>query len=43
YQYFTEADMSRLRDAEYTAPFTTLEAGVKDYLGRYLLTTDPYR
>jgi ADP-L-glycero-D-manno-heptose 6-epimerase len=43
YQYFTEADMSRLRDAGYTAPFTTLEAGVKDYLGRYLLTTDPYR
>jgi ADP-L-glycero-D-manno-heptose 6-epimerase len=43
YQYFTEADMSRLRAAGYAAPFTTLEDGVADYVGRYLLTVDPYR
>ena len=31
YQYFTEADMARLRKAGYTRPFTSLEAAVKDY------------
>jgi ADP-L-glycero-D-manno-heptose 6-epimerase len=43
YQYFTEADMSRLRAAGYAAPFTTLEAGVADYVGGYLSVADPYR
>lgn len=43
YQYFTEADMSRLRAAGYAAPFTTLEAGVADYVGGYLSAADPYR
>jgi ADP-L-glycero-D-manno-heptose 6-epimerase len=33
YQYFTEADMSRLRKAGYVAPFTSLEVAVKDYVG----------
>ncbi len=28
YQYFTEANMQKLRKAGYTAPFTSLEAGV---------------
>jgi ADP-L-glycero-D-manno-heptose 6-epimerase len=28
YQYFTEADMTKLRNAGYTRPFTTLEDGV---------------
>jgi len=32
YQYFTEARMDRLRRAGYAAPFTTLEAGVRDYV-----------
>jgi len=32
YQYFTEADTSKLRSAGYTAPFTSLEAGVSDYV-----------
>lgn len=38
YQYFTEADMSKLRKAGYAKPFTSLEDGVKDYVQHYLLT-----
>jgi ADP-L-glycero-D-manno-heptose 6-epimerase len=34
YQYFTEATMHKLRDAGYTAPFTELEDGVKEYIER---------
>lgn len=37
YQYFTEADMHRLRDAGYTAPFHSLEEGVDDYVRHYLV------
>lgn len=36
YQYFTEADMSKLREAGYNEPFTSLEEGVKDYVKGYL-------
>jgi ADP-L-glycero-D-manno-heptose 6-epimerase len=36
YQYFTEANMQKLRDAGYTAPFTSLEDGVDDYVRNYL-------
>jgi ADP-L-glycero-D-manno-heptose 6-epimerase len=37
YQYFTEADMTRFRrDFDYREPFTTLEDGIKDYVGNYL-------
>jgi len=43
YQYFTEADMSRLRAAGYQAPFTDLEAGVADYVQGFLARPDPYR
>ena len=32
YQYFTEADMSKLIAAGYTEPFTSLEDGVEDYV-----------
>ncbi len=32
YQYYTCADMSKLRAAGYNQPFTTLEEGVKEYL-----------
>ncbi len=35
YQYFTQADMSRLRTVGYGRPFTSLEDAVKDYV-RYL-------
>jgi ADP-L-glycero-D-manno-heptose 6-epimerase len=34
YQYFTQADMGRLRQAGYAAPFHTLEEGVRAYVAR---------
>jgi ADP-L-glycero-D-manno-heptose 6-epimerase len=36
YQYFTEADMHKLRAAGYTEPFHTLEEGVTEYVQQYL-------
>lgn len=43
YQYFTQADVSRLRQAGYSRPFTSLEAGITDYVAGYLAKSDPYR
>lgn len=43
YQYFTQADMTRLRAEGYSLPLTTLEDGVRDYVQTYLLSADPYR
>ncbi len=42
YQYFTQAEMSKLRAAGYDEPFTSLEDGVQDYVQSYLLGADPY-
>lgn len=42
YQYFTEADLTRLRAAGYTQEFLSLEEGVAEYIQQYLKTTDPY-
>lgn len=42
YQYFTEANMQKLRNAGYTAPFYSLEAGVKEYVQNYLLPHSYY-
>lgn len=42
YQYFTEANMHRLRAAGYDAKFTELEDGVRRYIGGFLATEDPY-
>ncbi|MCE3279882.1 MAG: ADP-L-glycero-D-mannoheptose-6-epimerase [Bacteroidetes bacterium] len=36
YQYFTEANMSKLQSIGYDKPFHTLEEGVKDYVKNYL-------
>jgi len=36
YQYFTQAEMSKLRSAGYAKPFTSLEDGVKDYVQTFL-------
>ncbi|WP_416441458.1 ADP-glyceromanno-heptose 6-epimerase [Phnomibacter sp. MR] len=36
YQYFTEANMDKLRKAGYSEPFTSLEEGVDDYVRHYL-------
>ena len=43
YQYFTQAEMGRLRAAGYEAPFVGVEEGVGEYVTRYLATEDPYR
>ncbi|MFY7653167.1 MAG: ADP-glyceromanno-heptose 6-epimerase, partial [Chitinophagaceae bacterium] len=37
YQYFTEANMQKLKNAGYTKPFYSLEEGVADYVSNYLL------
>ena len=37
YQYFTEANMTKLKTAGYTNEFTTLEKGVEDYVKNYLI------
>jgi ADP-L-glycero-D-manno-heptose 6-epimerase len=36
YQYFTEADMHKLRKAGYDKPFYSLEEGVDEYVSKYL-------
>ena len=42
YQYFTEANMQKLRDAGYTNDFYSLEEGVDDYVRNYLATNKIY-
>jgi ADP-L-glycero-D-manno-heptose 6-epimerase len=37
YQYFTEANMTKLKIAGYPNEFTTLEKGVEDYVKNYLI------
>ncbi len=37
YQYFTEANMTKLREAGYDKEFTSLEDGVADYVKNYLM------
>ncbi|WP_268122413.1 ADP-glyceromanno-heptose 6-epimerase [Roseivirga pacifica] len=42
YQYFTEADMDKLKSIGFDTPFTSLEEGVTDYVKRYLLLNEYY-
>ena len=42
YQYFTEANMNKLRAAGYNKPFSSLEEGVSDYVKNYLLPGKGY-
>ena len=42
YQYFTQANIAKLRAAGYAAPMTSLEDGVKDYVQNYLMQDDAY-
>jgi ADP-L-glycero-D-manno-heptose 6-epimerase len=42
YQYFTEANMNKLRAAGYDKPFSSLEEGVADYVKNYLLPGKGY-
>jgi ADP-L-glycero-D-manno-heptose 6-epimerase len=43
YQYFTQAELGKLRQAGYGAPFRRLEDGVADYVRGFLTAADPYR
>ena len=43
YQYFTQANLAKLRAAGYTAPMTSLEDGVRQYVQGYLNGDDMYR
>jgi ADP-L-glycero-D-manno-heptose 6-epimerase len=38
YQYFTQADVSKLRSTGYTRPMTPLSEAVRDYVQGYLMT-----
>ncbi|WP_295651135.1 ADP-glyceromanno-heptose 6-epimerase [uncultured Mucilaginibacter sp.] len=42
YQYFTEANMAKLRKAGYVDEFYTVENGVDDYVRNYLVTGSYY-
>lgn len=42
YQYFTEADMRKLRSIGYDRPFASLEEGIRDYVQGYLVPNTYY-
>lgn len=42
YQYFTQAEMQKLRSAGYDKDFTSLEDGVNEYVTRYLTKSNYY-
>ncbi len=42
YQYYTQADMTKLLSAGYDLPFFSLEDAVFDYIRNYLMTTNKY-
>jgi ADP-L-glycero-D-manno-heptose 6-epimerase len=43
YQYFTQAEIGKLRKVGYTKEFTSLEDGLKLYIEKYLSQADRYR
>ena len=42
YQYFTQADLRRLRGAGYEREMTSLEDGIRQYVVDYLSKEDKY-
>ena len=42
YQYYTCADMTKLRQAGFSEPLTSIEDGICDYVQHYLSTDSPY-
>lgn len=42
YQYYTQADLTKLRNAGYDAEISSLEDGIDDYVTNYLDTKEPY-
>ena len=43
YQYFTQADVTKLREKGYDKPFTELEEGIRKFVQEFMATADPYR
>lgn len=43
YQYFTQADIQKLRNVGYQKPMTTLEDGIRIYINEYLKTRNKFR
>ncbi len=43
YQYFTEANMDKLRAVGFDQQMTSLEDGVREYVEKYMSQSDPYR
>lgn len=43
YQYYTCASLEKLRQSGYSRPMTSLEEGIRLYIGDYLDRPDPYR
>lgn len=42
YQYYTQADLTKLRSSGYDKPMTSLEDGIRQYVPNYLNKNDPY-
>ncbi|MEI7934128.1 MAG: ADP-glyceromanno-heptose 6-epimerase [Chlorobiaceae bacterium] len=42
YQYYTCADITKLRQAGFSEPLTSIEDGIRDYVQHYLSTERPY-
>lgn len=42
YQYYTKANLEKLRSVGYTKPMTTLEDGVRQYVQNFLNKEDPF-
>lgn len=42
YQYYTQADLTKLRSFGYDKPMTSLEDGIREYVQNYLNKNDPY-
>lgn len=42
YQYYTQADLTKLRSSGYDKPMTSLEDGIRQYVQNYLNKNDPY-
>jgi len=42
YQYYTCADISKLRSAGFSSAFTSIEDGIREYVQHYLSSDNPY-
>ena len=42
YQYFTEANINKIRSVGFESKFKNISDGISDYMQNYLITDDPY-